>query len=127
MNLLEKTEVNGVSGLINFEGPNRKGIINIQQFQYNYSVTIGSSNPDHGKTKFHIDDDKVRWFTRRGLAPQDGSNGNGDFIIHSILDIKPYDTISLISCHFNRFCPDPVLMRATMTDPFCPDPVFMRV
>ena len=27
---------------------------------------------------------------------------------------------------FNRFRPDPVFMRATMTDPFCPDPVFIH-
>ncbi|XP_076448850.1 uncharacterized protein LOC143285448 [Babylonia areolata] len=65
---INQTHFQGVSGYIRFDGSDRLGAVQIQQYFHNETINIGSYVPSKSGTKggLNIDRDKIRWLSPVG-------------------------------------------------------------
>jgi hypothetical protein len=74
---INKTNFQGVSGHIHFNGGDRPGTISIVQYFLNETRLIGryEPGPDNQKGTLEIKGSSLRWLTVNGMKPTDGNPG----------------------------------------------------
>ncbi|KAK3589102.1 hypothetical protein CHS0354_017444 [Potamilus streckersoni] len=72
---VNRTDFQGVSGRIRFEGGDRPGTIIIQQFFLNETRIVGRYTPKSGETEGELEiyNARIRWLTPSGVKPSDGN------------------------------------------------------
>ena len=72
-----KTDFQGVSGHIHFDGGDRPGTISVVQYFSNETRLVGRYVPgvDQKRGKLDIYQSKLRWLTHGGIKPTDGNPG----------------------------------------------------
>ena len=72
-----KTDFQGVSGHIHFNGGDRPGTISVVQYFSNETRLVGRYVPglDQKRGKLDIYQSKLRWLTPGGIKPTDGNPG----------------------------------------------------
>lgn len=72
---ITKTDFQGVSGHIHFNGGDRPGVISVVQFFSNETRLVGRYVPGVGdqRGKLDIYQSKLRWLTQGGVKPTDGN------------------------------------------------------
>lgn len=71
------TDFPGVSGRVRFDGGDRPGQIDIQQFFQNGTTIVGKFIPGKRPSSGHLDIyyDKIKWLTTGSRRPDDGHAG----------------------------------------------------
>lgn len=95
---INKTNFQGVSGHIHFNGGDRPGNISIVQKFLNETRLVGRYEPGKANSPGSLDiyHREFRWLTQGGIRPTDGNTGKGS---NSCL-IKKFCSLQL--CKFNR-------------------------
>jgi len=78
MYFLNNTQFSGASGPVQFAGADRTGIISINQFIGNQSLSVGHFSADihrNASERMTLLDGSIKWMTKDGLPPPDGTPG----------------------------------------------------